>query len=42
MNSTEFCAIARRLMNQPAAPYHESAVAAEVNAICLEHDLKLR
>jgi putative aminopeptidase FrvX len=42
MNSTEFCAIARRLMNHPAAPYHESGVAAEVNAICLEHDLNVR
>jgi putative aminopeptidase FrvX len=31
--------IAARLLRHPAAPYHESAVAAEVESICAEHRL---
>jgi putative aminopeptidase FrvX len=39
MNSTELARIAERLMSQPAAPYHEFQVEAEVRAICAEHDI---
>jgi putative aminopeptidase FrvX len=40
--SGELVAIARRLMQQAAAPYHEQAVRAEVEAICNEAKLKFR
>jgi len=33
------CQLARRLMQHPAAPYHEHAVRAEVERICAEHGL---
>lgn len=39
MNTTELALIAKRLMTRPAAPYHESLVAAEVRAICSEHEI---
>jgi putative aminopeptidase FrvX len=35
-------AIAARLLQHPAAPYHEHAVRGEVEAICREHDLAFR
>src|SRR5882762_266776 len=42
MKPREFCAIARRLMRSPAAPYHEAAVVQEVKAICAENKLDWR
>ena len=39
MNSREFCQIAQRLMNCPAAPYYEQAVSREVREICSEEGL---
>lgn len=39
MNSTTFSTIASRLLRHPAAPYHETAVRAEVEQICAEHEL---
>src|SRR3954468_6388039 len=40
MKAQQFCALARRLMNCPAAPYHEGAVIREVKAICAEEGLR--
>src|SRR5262245_27678702 len=40
MNSKDFLAIAERLMRHPAAPYHETAVRAEAEAICRAHGLR--
>lgn len=42
MTSAWLLPIARRLMERPAAPYHEAAVRAEVEAICNEHELPFR
>lgn len=39
MEAKEFTAIARRLMNAPAAPFHEAGVRVEVEALCAEHGL---
>jgi endoglucanase len=39
MNAQALCTIAGRLMQHPAAPYHEHAVRAEVQKICEEHAL---
>jgi putative aminopeptidase FrvX len=39
MTQPEFCSLAARLMRQPAAPYHEHAVAREVKKICSDFDL---
>jgi putative aminopeptidase FrvX len=39
MNSREFCRIAQRLMNCPAAPYYEQGVSREMRAICAEQGL---
>jgi endoglucanase len=40
MNAKVLAQIAARLLRCPAAPYHETAVRAEVEKICREHDLK--
>ena len=42
MTPDTFCSIARRLMQHPAAPYHEQAVRAEAESICAEHNLVSR
>jgi putative aminopeptidase FrvX len=42
MKASEFCKIARRLMNHPSAPFHEHAVRAEVEAICKENGLEFK
>ncbi|MFM1768441.1 MAG: putative aminopeptidase YsdC [Verrucomicrobiota bacterium] len=42
MTPREFCAIARRLMTCPAAPYHEHGVRDAVEALCAEHGLDCR
>jgi len=42
MTSREFCAIARRLMTCPAAPFHEDAVQAAVEDLCAGHGLACR
>jgi putative aminopeptidase FrvX len=39
MNSGKLCAIAGRLMRNPAAPYYEHAVREEVKSICRENRL---
>jgi len=39
MIAETICQLARRLMQHPAAPYHEHAVRAEVENICAEHGL---
>lgn len=39
MKPTEFSQLARRLMSQPAAPYHEGAVSEAVREICREENL---
>src|SRR5260370_108179 len=39
MNHRAFSRIAERLLRCPAAPYHETAVRAEVEKICAEHGL---
>jgi len=39
MNPRVFSQIAERLLRCPAAPYHETAVRAEVEKICAEHGL---
>jgi len=39
MNHRAFSQIAERLLRCPAAPYHETAVRAEVEKICAEHGL---
>src|SRR5258708_37474278 len=39
MNPRAFSRIAERLLRCPAAPYHETAVRAEVEKICAEHGL---
>jgi putative aminopeptidase FrvX len=39
MNAQAVCTIAGRLMQHPAAPYHEHAVRGEVERICEEHGL---
>lgn len=39
MNPRLLCELAGRLMQHPAAPYHEHAVRAEVQKICNEHKL---
>jgi endoglucanase len=40
MNPKEFAQIASRLVRIPTAPYHEHAVRAEAEKLCLEHGLK--
>lgn len=42
MNPRRFDSILRRLMRCPAAPFHEHAIRAEVEAICTEHSLPCR
>jgi endoglucanase len=42
ITSRNLSSIARRLMRQPAAPYFEHAVRAEVEAICEENRLRFR
>lgn len=42
MNPKQFCSLARRLLEQPAAPYFEHAVRAEAERICAEHGLNCR
>jgi putative aminopeptidase FrvX len=42
MNKREFCRIAKRLLQKPAAPYHEQEVRAEVEKICREHRLNVK
>src|SRR5436190_12054521 len=42
MTAREFCSIAQRLMNCPAAPYYEQAVIEQVRAIGAEHALSCR
>ena len=39
MNSTQFSALAARLLRCPAAPYHEAGVRAAVEELCAEHGL---
>src|SRR6266576_394328 len=39
MIAETICQLARRIMQHPAAPYHENAVRDEVERICAEHDL---
>ena len=39
MNAVRITALARLLMRQPAAPYHEDATRAAAERICDEHDL---
>src|SRR6266849_5655031 len=39
MIAETICQLARRLMQHPAAPYHEHAVRYEVERICVEHGL---
>jgi endoglucanase len=39
MNRKEIGSLARRLLSQPAAPYHEEAVRDEIERICTEADL---
>src|SRR5438270_4597909 len=39
MNPRFLCELAGRLMQHPAAPYHEHAVRGEVEKICEEHAL---
>ena len=40
MNPRALCGLAARLMQHPAAPYHEHAVSSEVQKICHEHGLR--
>src|SRR3981189_870653 len=40
MNPRILCELAGRLMQHPAAPYHEHAVRNEVEKICKEHALR--
>jgi endoglucanase len=42
MTPQSFCVLARRLMQQPTAPYHEHAVRDEVEKICAEHNLPFK
>lgn len=42
MSERLFVAIAQKLMQHPAAPYHESAVSAEAIEICSEFDLLVK
>jgi putative aminopeptidase FrvX len=42
MNHRDFSRIAERLLRCPAAPYHETAVRAEVETICAEHGLAFK
>ncbi len=42
MTASEFSKIAGRLMRQAAAPFHEHAVRAEVEAICQENGLEFK
>jgi len=40
MQPSSFCALARRLMSCPAAPFHETGVRDAVEAICAENGLR--
>jgi endoglucanase len=42
MKRDDFCRIARRLMRCPTAPFHEHAVRAEVERLCVENALSFR
>ncbi len=42
MKSNQFCSLARRLLQHPAAPYFEHAVRTEAQRICDEHGLTCR
>lgn len=41
MDPKEFCRLASGLLSQPAVPYHEQSVRAEIEKICGAHELPI-